>query len=223
MLFPSQIFNVLKNANIDNNLSHFIKKYNDTLIKLRSLELELIKLKKFGIIIDSEYVWNISINWNVGNSMNLHKEILFFCARNGAIEKWNFSQCQLDFRKINKFMLIYKREDNKYIFKNNGKEEEFPTEKIIALLPINRKLNINKSNINKLEYVVISSVKELDETNKLPALLTNNQARLLDNFSPVLNLVLNPVLNPNSSAVSNARANSKPNSKPNSRYKKNNI
>ncbi len=203
LLFPPQIFDVLKNAKIDNYLSYFIKKYNNTLIKLRSLELELIELKKFGMIRDSEYVWNTSIKWNVANSVNLHKAILESCVGNGMGETWTFKHCNINYKQMNTFMMIYKGEDNKYFFKYKNTKEEFSTEKIIALLPMYRQVNILKS-----KYVVISSVQELDESNKRiePSLLTKNEAKILEKFNPVLNPNSIPVLNANSSKVLNSNS-----------------
>jgi len=138
LLFPTQTFEVLKTGGINNYLSTFMEKYNDSLKKLRSLELELEELTKFGMISNSEYVWETSIKWNIGKYEAIKKSIVESCTGTSSMEKILLSQCKITPQSIYLFMTLIK-ENGKYMMKlknsTRNYEKEYSREVTLKLLP----------------------------------------------------------------------------------------
>ena len=153
LLFPESVILSMEKQKLV--IYNFMKKYNDFLIKIRSLSDALNKLNEWGLLIDSYTCWKFSIYNNISGLNIYFQEIIkFINTSDDVITDVLKSQCGLKIEKMFIFMNIIKK-NNKYIWlnTNENKEHEFNQTQVINFLPkciIIEDCNLKLENLHKL-------------------------------------------------------------------------
>lgn len=135
LLFPTSVIESMKKQKL--SISSFMKDFNDYLIKIRELSTSLIKLERWGLLIDSHTNWKFSIHRNISGLNIYFQEIIKFINNsNDIFINMIKNQCGLKIEKIFIYMTIIKK-NNKYIWINTNKNEEheFNQLQVINFLP----------------------------------------------------------------------------------------
>ena len=154
LLFPNKLLISLKNIAGLKTLSYDMQKYNNNIIKARSLLEEINKLNNFEGIWNSSVFWNMSIIKLNASFITWRDEILKNCIGDNFIEKSFLSQARV-FQKNILFFLNIDKKNDVYILNINNDKFEIEYVKICDLLP-------RVSYINKERMFVPESIHCLD-------------------------------------------------------------
>ena len=154
LLFPESVILSMEKQKLV--IYNFMKKYNNFLIKIRSLSDALNKLNEWGLLIDSYTCWKFSIYNNISGLNIYFQEIIkFINTSDDVITDVLKSQCGLKIEKMFIYMNIIKK-NNKYIWVNinDNKGHEFNQTQVINFLPkciIIEDYNLKLENFHKLD------------------------------------------------------------------------
>jgi|688.fasta_scaffold1734713_1 hypothetical protein len=99
LLFPTSVITSMKKQKLV--IYSFMKDYNNYLIKIRELSTNLIKLERWGLLIDSYINWKFSIYRNISGLNIYFQEIIKFVNNSDDIFTYIIkNQCGLKIEKL---------------------------------------------------------------------------------------------------------------------------
>lgn len=135
LLFPQSVITSLKNSGLD-TFSYYLSSYNSYIKKSRKLELDLKNLEKWGLILNSYTMWNISISYITNGIITYTNEIINYIANADTINKMLLNQASIKMSNIQVFLNLNKI-NNEYILNVPPPKESIAVskDKIPLLLP----------------------------------------------------------------------------------------